>query len=181
MDGWWNRNSATCNKSKRRVISAPHTVIVVILPFDPGTYPFSLRRRFWCGFRRRGGTGRSQRMESPRVEREPLPEEEEELGLLRDMMFRARREGEEPQVPEEQLRSNDQLQQDEVLATFPNRSLLRVTTWYILCFKLRPWSVVTRHYTPPPAMANSMIRAAPRVLVFCLELGYVRISCSEFH
>ena len=31
------------------------------------------------------------------------------------MMLRARREGEDPQVPDEQLRSNDQLQQDEVL------------------------------------------------------------------
>ena len=58
-------------------------------------------------------------MESPRAEREPSPEaaaaESRELAVLREMMLRARREGEEPQVPDEQLRSNDQLQQDEVL------------------------------------------------------------------
>ncbi|CAL5025683.1 unnamed protein product [Urochloa decumbens] len=62
-------------------------------------------------------------MESPGAEREHSPEEEEaaqeesrELAVLREMMLRARREGEEPQVPDEQLRSNDQLQHDEMLA-----------------------------------------------------------------
>ncbi|CAL5030279.1 unnamed protein product [Urochloa decumbens] len=58
-------------------------------------------------------------MESPRAEREPSPEAaavSRELAVLREMMLRARREGEEPQVPDEQLRSNDQLQYDEMLA-----------------------------------------------------------------
>jgi len=69
-------------------------------------------------------------MESPRAEREPSPEaaaaESRELAVLREMMLRARREGEDPQMPDEQLRSNDQLQQDEVLPdTFSDRSFLR--------------------------------------------------------
>ncbi|CAL5015135.1 unnamed protein product [Urochloa decumbens] len=53
-------------------------------------------------------------------EREPSPEEESESRegrLLREMMLRARREAEEePQVPDEQLHANDQLQRDEMLA-----------------------------------------------------------------
>ncbi|KAL6651307.1 hypothetical protein ACP70R_010232 [Stipagrostis hirtigluma subsp. patula] len=46
----------------------------------------------------------------------PAEAESKEVALLREMMLRARREGEEPQVPDEQLRANDQLQQDEILA-----------------------------------------------------------------
>ena len=75
-------------------------------------------------------------MESPRAEREPSPEaaaaaESRELAVLREMMLRARREGEDPQVPDEQLRSNDQLQQDEVLtAAFSDRSFLRLAACY---------------------------------------------------
>ena len=79
-------------------------------------------------------------MESPRAEREPSPEaaaaaaaESRELAVLREMMLRARREGEDPQVPDEQLRSNDQLQQDEVLtAAFSDRSFLRLAAWYCI-------------------------------------------------
>nr|CAB3488112.1 unnamed protein product [Digitaria exilis] len=63
-------------------------------------------------------------METPRAEREPSPPAEEEasaaesreLAVLREMMLRARREGEEPQVPDEQLRCNEQLRHDEMLA-----------------------------------------------------------------
>ena len=97
-------------------------------------------------------------MESPRVEQEPSPEEEE-LVLLRDMMLRARQEGEEPQVPDEELRSNDQLQQDEVLATFPNRSLLRLTACCCASNSDHGWSslVITHRHRP------WRIRSAPRV------------------
>ncbi|CAO2036322.1 unnamed protein product [Urochloa humidicola] len=52
-------------------------------------------------------------------EPEPSPEELESRKerLLREMMLRARREAEEePQVPDEQLHANDQLQRDEMLA-----------------------------------------------------------------
>ncbi|GJN26565.1 hypothetical protein PR202_gb14506 [Eleusine coracana subsp. coracana] len=59
----------------------------------------------------------SRQMESTRGEREPSPEEAEskEVGMLRKMMLQDSRQGEEPQVSDEQLRSNDQRQQDEVL------------------------------------------------------------------
>nr|CAB3485607.1 unnamed protein product [Digitaria exilis] len=61
-------------------------------------------------------------METPRAEREPSPAaaeeasaaESRELAVLREMMLRARREGEEPQVPDEQLRSNEHLRHDEI-------------------------------------------------------------------
>ncbi|KAL6651306.1 hypothetical protein ACP70R_010231 [Stipagrostis hirtigluma subsp. patula] len=57
-------------------------------------------------------------MESAGGEREPSPEgtESKEARILREMMLRARREGEEAQLMAEQLRANDQLQQDEMLA-----------------------------------------------------------------
>ncbi|TVU15943.1 hypothetical protein EJB05_39487 [Eragrostis curvula] len=57
-------------------------------------------------------------MEGAHGEREPSPEEREgkEARMLREMMLRARLEGEDPQVPDEQLRANDQLQQDEMMA-----------------------------------------------------------------
>ncbi|GJN26563.1 hypothetical protein PR202_gb14504 [Eleusine coracana subsp. coracana] len=57
-------------------------------------------------------------MESALRDQEPSPEETEskEVRTLREIMLRARREGKEPQVPDEQLRANDQRQQDEMLA-----------------------------------------------------------------
>ncbi|GJN01871.1 hypothetical protein PR202_ga19173 [Eleusine coracana subsp. coracana] len=59
-------------------------------------------------------------MEGPHLhgEREASPEEREskEVRMLREMILQARREEEEPQVPDEQLRANYQLQQDEILA-----------------------------------------------------------------
>ncbi|CAN6240719.1 unnamed protein product [Urochloa humidicola] len=60
-------------------------------------------------------------MDSPRAERDHLPEEEaaaesRDLAVLREMMLRDCRGGEEPQVTDEQLRSNYQLQHDEMLA-----------------------------------------------------------------
>ncbi|GJN01872.1 hypothetical protein PR202_ga19174 [Eleusine coracana subsp. coracana] len=75
---------------------------------------------------RRGGVlariprdpARERQMESTRGEREHAPEEAEskEVRMLREMMLQDSRQGEESQVSDEQLRSNDQRQQDEVLA-----------------------------------------------------------------
>ncbi|XP_047068479.1 E3 ubiquitin-protein ligase RNF14-like [Lolium rigidum] len=52
-------------------------------------------------------------MESPHGEDDDLSPSPEAVRMLREM---ALREGEEPDLPDEQLRSNDQLQQDEMLA-----------------------------------------------------------------
>uniref|UniRef100_A0ACD5UDM1 Uncharacterized protein n=1 Tax=Avena sativa TaxID=4498 RepID=A0ACD5UDM1_AVESA len=58
-------------------------------------------------------------MESPRggshgeVDLSPSPEA---VRMLREMVLRDLQEGEEPDLPDDQLRSNDQLQQDEMLA-----------------------------------------------------------------
>ncbi|TVU15941.1 hypothetical protein EJB05_39485 [Eragrostis curvula] len=57
-------------------------------------------------------------MDSSQGDQEPSLEETEskEVRTLREVMLRARRDGEEPQVADDQLRANDQLQQDEMLA-----------------------------------------------------------------
>jgi hypothetical protein len=51
-------------------------------------------------------------MESPHGEDDDLSPLPEAVRMLREM---ALREGDEPDLPDEQLLSNDQLQQDEVL------------------------------------------------------------------
>jgi E3 ubiquitin-protein ligase RNF14 len=63
-------------------------------------------------------------MESPHGEDDDLSPSPEAVRMLRQM---ALREGEEPDLPDEQLRSNDQLQQDEVL---PAESTLRPILHY---------------------------------------------------
>lgn len=71
---------------------------------------------FRRGFRE-GSAAAAQQMESMHGDREPSPEEAEskEVQMLREMMLRNSRQGEESQVSDELLRSNDQRQQDEVL------------------------------------------------------------------
>uniref|UniRef100_A0A0D3FZL5 RBR-type E3 ubiquitin transferase n=1 Tax=Oryza barthii TaxID=65489 RepID=A0A0D3FZL5_9ORYZ len=115
--------------------------------------------------------------------------------LLHEMLLRARREGEEPDLlPDEQLRSNDQLQQDEVPASrpplldrivpsaamLPRLGMLALEAIYgdnigIFSAKAGLWSMCTGKFLMVPAYPQSYPRwlDAVKVSSLCLMLDTI--------
>uniref|UniRef100_A0A453CW51 Uncharacterized protein n=2 Tax=Aegilops tauschii subsp. strangulata TaxID=200361 RepID=A0A453CW51_AEGTS len=104
-DRWFEKHESIRSNSKPRPRTHPPTHTIQDCPC-PGRSETERKRKTTPA------ATRSPLMESPRdAHLSPSPEA---ARMLHEMLLRDLREADGPDLPEEQLRSNDQLQQDEV-------------------------------------------------------------------